>query len=185
MKWKNISRLWGAAWLRTLILTSTKLFFFCASMQISCKLLVNKCRALLNTQDPNAGLQTKHFAYCKRSGIHNFLTVFQIVSVLQGRTVHLLKTVQVCCVLNKIRTKQNESVSFLVIANKPASLPDLHRYIYIYIDKLKVSAPRRTTILRKNKSAMHCVTDCYRVLAICLYAIQWLRLLFCILRWVQ
>lgn len=108
-------------------------FFFCASMQISCKLLVNKCRALLNTQVPNAGLQTKHFAYCKRSGIHNFLTVFQIVSVLQGRTVHLLKMVQVCCVLNKIRTKKNESVSFLVIANKPASLPDLHRYIYIYI----------------------------------------------------
>ena len=81
-------------------------------MQISCKLLVNKCRSLLNTQATNAGLQTKHFACCKQNGIHNFLTVFKIVSLLQGRTVHLLKTVR--CVLNKIRT--NELVSFLVIA---------------------------------------------------------------------
>lgn len=137
-------------------------------MQISCELLVNKRRALLNTQVPNAGLQTKHFAYCKQSGIHNFLTVFQIVSVLQGRTVHLLKTVQVFCVLYKTRKKKNESVSFLVIAIKPVSLPDLHRYI----DTVKVSAPRRTTMLRKNKSTMQCVTDCYRVLAICLYAIE-------------
>lgn len=66
----------------------------------------------------------------------------------------------------------SQCLFWLLQISQPAYLIFTDIYIYIYIDKLKVSAPRRTTILRKNKSTMHCVTDCYRVLAICLYAIQ-------------